>query len=205
MTAFAPILPDDTNRTGTAMPVQQTATVISAGPDTAILDHHGRIAPARIALSCLVQPEPGDRVLVAVEEETWVTSVLTRPGPAPLRLLAATSAVIGGPATTLTLNAGELNVHAATATTVIDEVLHSGTSVTGHLAALKIIAGAVETVAQRIMAQAKSYLRTVDDTDQLRARTIDHAASAAMHHHADCIFVTGGTAIRLDAGQIHMG
>jgi len=205
MTAFAPILQDDAHRTGHAMPMQQTATVLSVGPDTALIDHQGHVSRARIALSCLVQPEPGDHVLVAMAEESWVTAVLARPGPAPIRLLAASDAVIGGPATALTLNAGALNIQAATATSMIGDVTHSGASFTGHLAIVKVIAGLFETLAQRILVQTKSYLRMVDEADQLRAKTIDHSASATMHHEADCVFVSGGTVIRLDAGQIHMG
>jgi hypothetical protein len=205
MTAISTFIVDHTPRTGAAMPMQQTATVTKAGQDTVVIDHQGHVSEARIALSCLVRPEPGDKVLVALAEDAWVTAVLSRHGAAPLRLLTSGDAVIGGPAGTLTLNAGTLNVQASKANTMIDEVLHAGQGFTAQLAKVKVMAGLVETIAHRILVQAKSYLRSVDEADLLRARTIDHAATATMHLQADCAFVTGGTAIRLDADQIHMG
>jgi hypothetical protein len=205
MTAITTLILDRTARIDAALPLQQVALVTQAGPDGVLIDHQGHVSAARIALSCLVQPEPGDQVLVALADEAWVTAVLSRLGTAPLRLLTTADVVLGAPATSLTLNAGTLNIHAATANTVIEEVVHAGHGITAQLAWVKIVAGLFETLAHRVLVQAKTYLRTVDEADQLRARTIDHAATATMHLQADCAFMTAATAIRLDAEQIHMG
>ena len=44
---------------------------------------------ARIAFGCLIQPEPGDRVLTSLADGTvWIVSVLERQSDAPPRLWA---------------------------------------------------------------------------------------------------------------------
>jgi hypothetical protein len=205
MTAITPILAELTWQRDGIPPGQHEALVTGPTPEGVMLHIQGVPVAALVAASCLILPEPGDRVLAAAAEKIWVIAVLRRAAATPPRLQAGPDLVIGAPDGTVTIEGSSLTMRARSATVLIDELLHVGQSVTAHLAGLKTVAGLIESFAQRVMLTARRSQRVVEETDELRAGDIDHQAARALHLQADCAFITGGTAIRMDAGQIHMG
>lgn len=167
-----------------------------------VLLEHGEFA--KVALGCLVRPEPGDQVAVLRAGGLWVTCVLTRDSDAPVCLLAPGDMEIAA-AGTLTLKAGVLNVRAAKARLWLDELAHFGRAVTAHLAGAKIFGGVLETVAERVLLRARHSYRVVDELDHVRCGNSDHKAEGVMHMQAENTFITADNVVRMNASQIHMG
>jgi hypothetical protein len=205
MTALTPILAELTWQRDGISPGQHEALVTGPARAGVMLAIQGVPVAAQIAASCLIHPEPGDSVLAAAAQSVWVIAVLRRAATTPPRLQAGPDLVIGAADGTVSIEGANLTLSARSATVLVDDLLHIGQSVTAHLAGLKTVAGLIETFTKRIMLTARRSQRVVEETDELRAGDINHQAARAMHLQADCAFITGGTAIRMDAGQIHMG
>lgn len=184
----------------------RTATLVHLEGRDACIRLDGALVPARVALSCLLQPEPGDTVLAMSAADTlWVLAVLDRHAPAALRLAAAGDLAIASGGTLTVQAADALVVQAPAARTAIGDVVHAGQRLTVHLSSLRVIADLVETLAERVLLRARRSTRFVTDTDQTRAGAIDHRADGPLHLHGDTAFVTGKALVRVDAAQIHMG
>ena len=177
--------------------------VVESVADDGVKLAHGEIAA--VAVSCLVRPVAGDEVLVAAAAgRLWITSVLARESDAPVTLLAQGDMVIA-PAGDLTFRATGLHVQAKSARFVLDEVLHFGRSLVAHLASAKIYSGVLETLAERVLLQARQSYRLIEQMDHLRGGSIDHKASGVMHLGAENMFMSADNAVRVNASQIHMG
>lgn len=198
------------------------AKVLAAEDGRVTLDLDGGSADAETALSCLVRPESGDRVLVAVADgKLYVLAVLARSHPGPLNLASERDIAIastGGSvaiaaAEALSLDAGgrarvsaaDLDLHAARGRFVIDEVLHVGRLVTAHVARLRAIGDFFETLAEHVLTRAKRSSRFVEEADQLRGGEIDHRATGTLQISGKTTLIAGETLVRVDAEQIHMG
>jgi len=189
----------------TTLSASQTATVVKSTEGGVLIKRHGRELFARVALSCLIVPQPGDEVLTATGgEEYWVTAILTRAGNAPLRLQASGDLVIGA-AGSLSMHAETLNVSAPKANLLLAEVMHVGRQLTANLPALKLIGGVIETLAERVLLRAKWSQRVIEKADVSHAGTIDQTAAEGYTLQAENAFITAGNAVRVDASQIHMG
>ncbi len=161
---------------------------------------------AKIALSCLIEPEPGDRVLASpIDGTLWVTTILSRSSELPLKLLAATNLHIAAPNGTLTLSANSLAIQASRTRLLLDDVLHIGRVVTAHIGTLKLFGSLLETLVERVLLQAKRSFRLLEETDHLRANNIDYNATSSMSLLAENTFITAENTVRVDANQIHMG
>jgi hypothetical protein len=188
----------------------------------ASIECDGTVVPARVAFGCLVQPEPGDRVLTARDGETlWIFSVLERPTDAPARLFAegdiaimsARGSVSLIAAEQVSVNAGAriglsakaIDLHAGVARFVLDELLHIGRRANLYVAKIRSVGEMVETFAEHVLTRAKRSTRFIEESDQLRAGDIDHRAEATLQLRARTAFVTADTVVRVDAEQIHMG
>ena len=72
-----------------ASPADASAVLIARNGRDVQISRDGCVSEARVAFGCVVQPEPGDRVLIGMADGTiWVTSVLERSSDAPMRLWA---------------------------------------------------------------------------------------------------------------------
>jgi hypothetical protein len=203
MTAISPIIPLAPDQATIAATVQ-TAMVAQTTDGGVLVRRQGQEILARIALNCLITPEPGDRVLMAVADECWVIAVLARAGNAPLRLQARGDLIIGA-AGSLSLHAETLNLRAAKANLLLAEVLHVGRRITAHVPGLKLIGGVIETLAERVLLRAGWSQRLIEKADVSQCGTIDQTAAGSITLQAENAFITAGNAVRVDAGQIHMG
>jgi hypothetical protein len=203
MTAISPIIPLDADQTKIAAALQ-TAAVAQATEGGVMVQRQGRQIFARVALNCLVSPEPGDTVLIADADECWVIAILARAGNAPMQLLASGDLLIGATGS-LSLHAETLNFRAAKANLLLAEILHLGRHITAHVPSLKLIGGVIETLAERVLLRAKWSQRVIEKADISQSGTIDQSAAGSFTLQAENAFITAGNAVRVDAGQIHMG
>ena len=208
--------------TGPASRADDTATVLSREGRMVQVAGGDRPRAARVAFGCLVQPEPGDEVLIAAAGGTcWVLAVLERHGTAPMLLLAEGDMTIAAAGGALRLaarddvavDAGgtarvaghEVEVHGSVLRSVVDEVLHVGKRITLHAGVLRVVAELMESFAEHTLLRARRSTRLIEQTDHLRSGEIDHAATGTVQIQAKQAFISADTVVRIDAAQIHMG
>jgi hypothetical protein len=163
---------------------------------------------AKRAVSCLVTPEPGDRVLLARDgPDAYVLAVLDRPAGGGIRLEAD-----GG--LTVELRSGGLRI---SADEDIDLVSRRTVSVAAKrveacagegsvlLGSARLVAGAVDSVFERLSQSVKRVFRYVEQVDHLRAGRIDHAAEGTARLHGEHTFITARELVKADGPQIHLG
>jgi hypothetical protein len=154
----------------------------------------------RRALSCLAEPEVGDRVLVTrsgAGTEAYVIAVLDRDGDAPLAL--------ASPGDMEVRAAGKLSVVAEEA--MIAAPSFSLHSVRARLHATHLIAvlGSVEALLDRVVQRAKQAFRVIEGVDHLRAAQIDYEATGTMSLHAENAAMTSEGLVKIDGEQIQLG
>ncbi|WP_198371172.1 DUF3540 domain-containing protein [Roseomonas rosulenta] len=200
MNALSPIAPL------TGVPTDSARVLTCDARGVAIL-RHGRQEAALRAFSCLVEPAPGDLVLVGeAEGQAFILAVLARHGDAPMRVAMPDGATIGAAQDArLTLDAGTIALRADT-TEVTTRSLDVTAGRTGaSLGRVSLLAEAIETIAQRIVGRFRRSMRIVEDSEELRARDIDQRASGHMHMRGDAVTLQGGALVKLRADQIHLG
>lgn len=200
----------------------ESAEVVGGTPESPLVAFGAMQLPARRAISCLVRPEPGDEVLISqTGDELWVLAILSRPGDAPIRLVAEGDLEIAAEGGRLALagrtgidlatpeiarvTAGTLALHARTARAVIDDVVHVGKQLAAYVERVKLVGQAIESVIDRVMTRAKRSYRFIEEGDHLRCADLDHRASETLHLTAANAFVTAHGVVKLDGEQIHMG
>jgi hypothetical protein len=230
MTAMPIVAPRDTasetvSRAAALAPLAPPAgatIVLTRNDRDARIERDGAIIAATVAFGCLVQPEPGDRVLTGTDgDTTWIVSVLERPSGAPVRLFAEGDIAITSARGTIALlaakevtvdagararvSAPEIDLHAGVARFVLDELLQIGRRANLYVAKIRSVGEMVETFAEHVLTRAKRGTRFIEESDQLRAGDIDHRAEATLQLRAESAFITADTVVRMDADQIHMG
>lgn len=184
--------------------VAETARVVDRTEDGLLLELAGTVRPGRVALSCLVQPEPGDLALIArTRQGLFVLALLERAGEAPTRLALGPDAEVT--AGTLRFTAETLHVQARIGRILLEELTHIGRTVTAHANKIRFIGDTLETLADRLLTQVRRSFRFVSETEQLRAGDIDHRAEQTLTLRGQTAFVTADTLVKVDADQIHMG
>ena len=199
-----------------------SAELIAREGRDARIDCDGVIHAARIAFGCLIQPEPGDRVLTSQADGTvWIVSVLERRSDAPPRLWAEGDLGIVSARGDISLMAGrtvdigaggsvraaapEIDLHAGVARFVLDELIQVGRRVSWYVSKLRSIGETVDIFAEHVLTRAKRSSRFIEESDQMRAGDIDHRAEGTLQFQAEVAFITADTVVRVDADQIHMG
>lgn len=228
--AVAPIggaaaTPFERSRVGavSASVVQETGVVEEWGAGLAAVRTPSGVCGARRAVSCLVEPEVGDRVLVATDEEgqAFVLAVLERRAGAALRLGAeadVTWHVPGGrfsvaaargidlvTAGEAAVAAGALKVTAADAKLRLDEVSFLGRLVQAQAETVKLVAGALDHTLERFWQRVKRSYRFVAEQDHVRAGHLDYAAKENAHLRGKNTLLTAQQLVKVDAGQVHLG
>lgn len=175
------------------------------------------------AASCLLAPAPGDVVLLSgtAPEAVYLIAVLELADPAvsrievdgALSLHAAGGAVTLDSAGAVRLRAGQamemqaprLSLQADAACCDIDELRYTGRAVRATAGLVRLVGRACEAVVDRYVLMARTSLRMVDDTDQLRARHVDCQAEQGLRLHGRHALVTAKELVKVDGEQIHMG
>ncbi|WP_198369229.1 DUF3540 domain-containing protein [Roseomonas rosulenta] len=166
----------------------------------------GQRACARRAFSCLVEPAPGDLVLVAVAGgERYILAVLERRGDAPLCLPLAEGASITATPGRIDVATGTFALQADAAQVAATKlgVLAGRTDV--RLGAVRLVAEAIESMAERVIGRFRRSYRFVEEGEHLRARDIDHRASGHLHLRGDTTAVQAKALVKVQSAQIHLG
>jgi len=184
----------------------------------------GAVHEAKRAASCLLEPAPGDRVLLAVigDGSSYVLAVLERKateepatisveGDCALRLatgkLKVTTA--GGvgfvSAGEISMTAPSVAMKAAEGTFGLSRATFVGDELLAEIKAAKTAFGVLDVVADRVKQKAARVYRFVSELDQLRAKRVDYTAEKSMHLHGENSLVTADVLVKVDGEHIHMG
>lgn len=187
--------------------------VIQALGERAFLVSRGqRSQLCRQAFGCLVEPAPGDRVLLAdVDDSTFILCILERPDGARPTLhlpdglvidsagelrIAATALELAPQA--LRLRANELDCQAATLTYTCSEVR-------GFVGVGKLVGRALELLADKWVQVSKQSFRISEQLECVRAGELDCEAQQSLRLHAKNTLFSAEQLSKLDARQIHIG
>lgn len=176
---------------------------------------------ARIAAACLLQPAPGDRVLVVERgREAYVLSVLERASTDAARLSLEGDVELNTSGR-LRVTAGEgvelvtkkaiqflssaVKIRAAEGELAIDRVSLLGRELVAQTRAAKLVTGALESFVDRLHSHVKYSYKTVEEMEQLRAKRIDYRTQEEISMRGKHAFVHAADLVKVTGAQIHMG
>lgn len=164
---------------------------------------------ARLAYSCLVLPQPGDRVACwrsadGSDDTVHILAVLERADTtAPLHLALGPQATVS--ADTLQLRTTELAVHTERASLIsraVDSVAELWRATVGQL---KLAGGSLTSAFEQEAHHNQQHRRVVDGIDHLQARVVQHRAEVLMHLEAEDMLANGDRLVKVRGSQIHFG
>jgi hypothetical protein len=181
----------------------------------------GEVAVRRAA-SCLLEPSPGDAVLVgAAADEAWILAVLDRDAAraaeltvdGDLRLRTARGKIalvaqhgvdlISAGPTKVVTNGVELKT--TTASVLCEGLDFVGGWVTAEVERAKLLAESLDQVVDRFSQRVKRSFRSVEELDQKQAGAVHHRVERTMRVHAHDTAMTADGLVKIDGKQIHVG
>lgn len=204
-----------------AGPSLKSGTVEGAADDYLSVRLGARRALARRAVSCLVEPQTGDRVLCSLEgEEVFVLAVLEREAAGPTVISAAGDVEIAAGGTfTVTAPAGlhlatarDMTLTATRLESVADEaslvwkVARLATrALTADLGRAEVTAEESTSIVGRVVQRARRVYRMIEGTETVRAGQVDVVAETGLRMHGQTAVVTAGDLVKVDGKQIQLG
>ena len=194
----------------------EVGNVLSALEDGFVVESDTEVLEARRATSCLLEPIPGDLVLVAVVEGQsfgYVLAVLERGSDAPatlvsegdlnIRLKKGVLGVVAPEA--VRVASGAFEVHAAEGQVAIGHLSFLTRILRGDLGKAKLIAETVDSVVERVLQKVKRSYRFVEECDHVRADQIDYMAKKTARLHGETTLLSAEQLAKVEADQIHLG
>lgn len=178
---------------------------------------------ARRAVSCLVEPELHDEVLVSVlgDKRAYVLAVLEREegkrarvtfeGDVDVELRSGKFGVKAAQGVSLTsgseldLTAAELRVSALSGNVFLQKLSYVGSAVRSEVESIKSLAHSLDSVLDRFTQRVKRSYRKVEEIDQLKAKEIHYVAEDNMFLSGKNAVVTAEELVKVDGDQIHLG
>jgi hypothetical protein len=182
----------------------------------------GRQVRVRRAVSCLVEPGAGDRVLVALSDESFVLAVLARgerasgvtlavDGDVTLRSRGGNLALCANEAVTLTsgskleLTAPELEVRAMKTSFFSASLSYVGRALDGEIDRVRLVARTVDRTIDRVTERIQQSFRTVEQIERLKAKELDIDVEGNVNVHSDNTIMSAEKLVKVDGAQIHLG
>jgi hypothetical protein len=201
--------------------IQETARVVAEEP--LVLRAGGVEYRAERAASCLLRPAAGDEVLVALlpDRRAFVLAVLTRDETkrseirvdGDLRIasdkgrvsISGSEGVAVVTPRDVEMVAGRITLKSAATALASEAITVVGKAVVLELDRVKLGARTFDSVLERFTQRVKRAIRTVEETDHLRAERIDYAAEKSLAMYGENAVVTAKELVKVDGGQIHLG
>lgn len=186
---------------------------------TLTLEEGGDVV-ARRAASCLLAPEPGDRVLLTLCPEPFVIAVLERDADrvARLEIDGDTSLKAGGKLRiegeegialqtpkALSFLSRALTIRSGRAELATESLVAVAKQARASFEEAGVVSRTIDAVAERITQKAARAYRMVSELDQLRARHLDYRADHSARISSDNTIVTARQVVKVDGEQVHIG
>jgi hypothetical protein len=182
-----------------------TQAWVEAAEDGAIL-LAGLDAPARTAAGCLLQPEPGDRVLAVVQpgQPAYVLCVLEKAGAAGTLDLGGGARITARDGA-LALEGRELELRAGTGRARFDAFSWQSRSLTAQVGSLRALGLTLESVFDRVVQRARTSLRWIRDLDHAAAGRVRRQVQGQYSVQSGSASITAEGQVKVDGRQIHLG
>ncbi|AGU49784.1 hypothetical protein VAPA_1c26860 [Variovorax paradoxus B4] len=163
--------------------------------------------PCPRAASCLLQPAPGDVVLVAGPHRDclYLIAVVTQADASRSCIVAEGDLTISSRRGRISMQAPSLSLKAEKAQIDIADMDYRGAEVRVTTLVARFVGRTLETVLDRLSVLTRSSFRLTEEVEQVRAGQIDMQASETLRMHAKNTLVTSKALVKVDAEQIHMG
>ncbi|WP_061290214.1 DUF3540 domain-containing protein [Azotobacter vinelandii] len=202
---------------GAALPANLSARVVAArGDDLFLVELEGRAHECRRAASCLLLPEPGDRVLIAAVDSTpelYLLAVIERASAGPARLQVDGDLLLASgrgsvrlrAAQSLDLASERLALRAASAELAVERLNCSGALWQGTLGTVRLVGRVCETMVDRLMQVARVSFRRVEQLEQVRAAQLDYEGSVRLRLRGRHTAITARDVLKAKGRQVHIG
>lgn len=203
--------------------MQAYGTIMECLPDGIRVSTDDGDLFAKRALSCLIEPVIGDRVLVAgdLHDEIFIIAVLERPDASPITIAVDGDLTLGVPhgrlsmaagkgidlmtAADMTMTGSEITVRAPRGQVLLDHLTYIGSKVFAQAQAFKLVGELFDAVFERISHKVKRSYKIVEEIDHVRSGQIDYRAENNMSLRGKNALVTADELIKMDGDQIHLG
>lgn len=183
----------------------------------------GGTVEAKRAMSCMLDPVVGDRVLVALigDGSAFVLAVLEREGDAPGTMSLDRDLEVALPEGRLSIVTGQgvamasgggvsvvapsVDIKAVDGRIGIERFALAGKHLLAEYANVKVAAQVIDSVADRVRQSVKRAYKLVSDFDQIKAKRVDWSAEKSMHLHGENTVLTADGLVKVDGEHIHMG
>jgi hypothetical protein len=203
---------------------QTLGTVIGAEGGALVIETETRELRAKRATSCLLEPAPGDVVLVADVGDgrhAYVLAVLEREAGAPGHLVADGDLAIklsAGALDVVTANgvrlvsrqevsvvSGAFRVNAVDGSVVLERLSFLGKLVRAEVGKAKVFGETLDSLLERVSQRVKRSYRMVEELDHVRAEQIDYAAQKRLGLHGENAVISAECLAKVEGDQIHLG
>ncbi|MGH7051068.1 MAG: DUF3540 domain-containing protein [Acetobacteraceae bacterium] len=102
------------------------------------------------------------------------------------------------------IGAPSIDLKAASARLVLDDLLHIARCAVSHMARLRSVVELFEVISDRVFTRLKDATRLVEGTDHIRAGNVDYRPAGTLQLQAETALISADSIVRVDAKQIHM-
>jgi hypothetical protein len=201
---------------------QEVGTVVERRNRELVVRTETGTLRAERAVSCLVEPEIDDDVLITgVGSQCYVLAILERPSGAPVRLSAdgdlcvalehgafevdAPGGIHLASKQGVSVAAKQVDISSVAGRFAIGSLTMFGTLLESRLEKLEVVVGGIDAVIERVVERVKRSYRFVEETDQVEAEHVDYAANKTMSLRAENALITAQELVKVDGSQIHVG
>ena len=203
--------------------VQESAVVVRRDEDGWMVRSVDGVYRAKRAVSCLVEPNEDDVVLLATAQSgaCYILAVLERDNDTKTRIVAegdlefslrrgrfsvAASEGIGLVSKRdVSVVSAEVKVNAVDANVALQRATVVGRYLQSEFLRITSFATSFDGIFDRFSQRVKNAYRRVDGLDQLKAEHVDYSAKRVMSLHGENTVMTAKQLVKLDGDQIHVG
>lgn len=198
------------------------ATVVGRAGRSVLVNDAGQTRQVRCAASCLLSPEVGDTVLLALgpnNQSSYVLSILLQADNADGELLLPGGSSLKASKDQLAIESPNLKLSATKCFNVtsplfqlksyfgdfnVDFLRTKMTSVESHVARMRVFAGALSSTVGRMVQKFRNSTCEVEELMEVRAGRQRTTVEGVCHTHARHVSMTAEGSIKIDGEKIDL-
>ncbi|VBB46662.1 conserved hypothetical protein [uncultured Desulfatiglans sp.] len=210
-------------RRGPVPVFQEYGKIQKLQADGCLVETASGLIRASQAVGCLIRPQPGDKVLVCSDSDgaAYILAVLERrpdegleirfDRPAAIRVsrgrlsLVSQEGIDLGANQDIQLTASALEVHAARGKVIMERAAFLGSFLEVQAARVRLLAGILESVAERLTQKIKRSYRVIEESEHVKAGSLDYFARKWLSFKGRYTLLTAREDVKVDGERIHIG
>ena len=178
---------------------------------------------ARAAVSCLLNPQVGDKVLITAHpaHKAFILAVLERENDARSELLFPNGVTIKSgegnvnfvaredinllSENRIQMISRETGIHSAKAEIAVDEMSFWGKFLDAQVTSIRLLAKGFESVIERLRQRLTRSFRTIEEVEHIKADRYDCQAKSLLSLKGKYSTIVAHEDVKIDAERIHIG